>query len=275
MPLSPIQPKGFIEDSYHFYNIARDSYYKARQGFTTHRQDNALVAIIFAALSLEAFINELGVLAMEAKASGHRENFLDQLINAIDESQGSKRTTQEKFMMASEALSNKFDKGKNPYQDFADLFRLRDCLVHLKPEDRIEIDEDNEWTYSGRKLIERLRSKNIVQEYTSIPSITLSVSTAVAAKWACDTASEMVTAILDGIPNSEFSENNEVLNLYKDMFQPLEAANQQIADQQILEEENRNRQDAVTQADELRTRLFETYGEFPDCVELLREDRSR
>lgn len=276
MPLSHIQPsQGFIADSYHFYNIARESYHNARQGSNIHRQNDALVAIIFAALSLEAFINELGVIAMEAKASGHGEGFLDQLINAIDESQGTKRTTQEKFMMASEALSNKFDKGKNPYQDFADLFRLRDCLVHLKPEERIEIDEDNNWTYSGRKLIERLRSKNIVQEYTSISSITLSVSTAVAAKWACDTASAMVTAILDGIPNSEFSENNEVLNLYKDMFQPLEAANQQIADQQILEEENRNRHDAVTQADELRTRLFETYGEFPDCVELLRDDRSR
>lgn len=271
MPLSHIQPsQGFIADSYHFYNIARESYHKARQGFTIHRQDDALVAIIFAALSLEAFINELGVLAIEAKASGHGEDFLDGLINAIDESQGSKRTTREKFLMASKALSKEFDKGKNPYQDFADLFKLRDCLVHLKPEDHIEIDEDNKWTYSGRKLIDRLRSKNIVQEYTSTQSITLLVSTAVAAKWACDTASAMVTAILDRIPNSEFSENNKALNLYKNMFQPLEAD-----DQQILEEKHRNRHNAVTQVDELRTQLLETYGEFPDCVELLREDRSR
>lgn len=270
MPLSNIQPsQGFIADSYHFYNIARESYHNTRQGSTIHRQNDALVAIIFAALSLEAFINELCVIAMEAKASGHGEDFLDGLINAIDESQGTKRTTPEKFMMASEALSNKFAQGKNPYQDFALLFRLRDCLVHLKPEDCIEIDEDNNWTYSGRKLIDRLRSKNIVQQYTSIQSITLLVSTAVAAKWACDTASTMVTAILDRIPNSEFSKNNQTLNLYRDMFQPLEAA-----DQQILEEEQ-SRCNAVTQADELRTRLFETYGEFPDCVESLREDRSR
>lgn len=271
MPLSHIQPsQGFIVDSYHFYNIARKSYYKARRGFTIHRQNDALVAIIFAALSLEAFINEFCVIAIEAKASGYGEDFLDRLINAIDESQGSKKTTREKFMMASEALSNKFDKGKNPYQDFADLFILRDCLVHLKPEDRIEIDKDNNWTYSERKLIARLRSKNIVQEHTQISSITLLVSTAAAAKWACDTASAMVSAILDRIPNSEFSENNEALNLYKNMFQPLEAD-----DQQILEEEHQNRHNAFTQADELRTRLFERYGKFPDCVELLREDRSR
>lgn len=271
MPLSDIQPsQGFIVDSYHFYNIARESYYKARQGFTIHRQPDALVAIIFAALSLEAFINELGVLAINAKASGHSQDLLDQLINAIDESQGNKRNTREKFMKVSEALSNKFDQGKNPYQDFADLFRLRDCLVHLKPEDQLEIDQDNKWTYSGRKLIDRLRSKNIVQEHTQISSITLLVSTAAAAKWACDTASAMVNAILDRIPNSEFSENNETLDLYKIMFQPLEAG-----EQKILEDEHQNRHNAVTQADELRTRLFKTYGEFPDCVESLREDRSR
>lgn len=309
MSLSHIQPsQGFIADSYHFYNIARESYDNARQGYAIHRQNDALVAIIFAALSLEAFINELCVIAKQAKASGYSEKFLDQLINAIDESdvdnnsrpedgklpsfiinlnsllhafkleirstsnakkRTTKRTTQEKFLMASEALYKKFDKGNNLYQDFADLFRLRDCLLHFKPEDHIEIDEDNNWTYSPRKLIDKLRSKNIFIKSTLTKDIIVLVSTA-AAKWACDTASAMVSAILDKIPNSEFRENNEVLNLYKDMFQPLETD-----EQQILEEEHRNRHDAVTQADELRTRLFKTYSEFPDCVESLREDRSR
>ncbi|OKH39611.1 hypothetical protein NIES2119_04870 [[Phormidium ambiguum] IAM M-71] len=36
-----------------------------------------------------------------------------------------------------------------------------------------------------------------------------------------------------------------------------------------------DRQTAILKADELRTRLLETYGEFPDSVDLLREDRSR
>lgn len=259
--------QGFIIDSHHFYNIAKESYYKAQQGFTIHRQDDALVAIIFAALSLEAFINELGDLARDAKASGYKEDFFDKLINVIDESQGSKKTTQDKFMMASVALFNEFDKGKHPYQDFADLFRLRDCLVHLKPQDRLAIDEDSNWSYSGRKLIDKLRSKGIFQEHTSIESITLLVSTAKAARWACNTASAMVNAILDMIPNSGFSKDNQVISLYKNMFQPLEAEAQQ-----RLEEEQHNRQLAVAQADELRTRLLETYGEFPDSVELLYED---
>ncbi len=269
-----MQPsQGFILDSYHFYKIAKDSYYQARQGFTIHRQNDALVAIIFAALSLEAFINELGALARDAKADGYREDFLDKLIDAIDESHiesQKDKNTRAKFLNASIALSKEFDKGKHPYQDFADLFRLRDCLVHLKPQDRFEIDLDNNWIYSGRKLIDRLRSKNIIQGFTQVKSITLLVSNAAAAKWACDIASAMVIAILDMIPDSKFSRDNQVFALYKIRFQPLETD-----EQNILEEEYHNRQRAVLQADELCKRLLETYGEFPDNVELIREDRSR
>lgn len=269
-----MQPsQGFILDSYHFYTIAQESYYKAKQGDNIRRQNDALVAIIFAALSLEAFINELGVLARDARDNGYSEDFLDKLIDAIDESyikHPKDKTTQAKFLNASRALSKEFDTGKRPYQDFTALFKLRDCLVHLKPEDCLEIDVNNNWNYSGRKLIDRLRSKNILLDSTQIKSITLLVSNAKAAKWACDTASAMVNAILDSIPESEFSRDNQVLALYKAMFQSLETD-----EQQLLEEEYHNRQAFVLQVDELRTRLLETYGEFPDSVELIREDRSR
>jgi len=274
MSLSHMQPsKGFIIDSYHLYTIARDAYYKAKQGFAIHRQNDALVAIIFAALSLEAFINELGTLAKDAKDNGNNESFLNSLIDAIDESRienQKDKTTRAKFLNASNALSQKFDVGKRPYQDFADLFRLRDCLVHLKPEDRLEVDLDDDWIYSGRKLIDRLRSKNILLDSTEVKSLPLLVSTAKAAKWACDIAAEMVIAILDKIPDSKFSRDNQVLILYRSMFQSLD-----VDEQQISVQGHQNRQASVFQIDELSARLLETYGEFPDTTELILEDRSR
>ncbi|MDZ7958959.1 MAG: hypothetical protein RMY34_13940 [Aulosira sp. DedQUE10] len=95
--------------------------------------------------------------------------------------------------------------------------RLGNAIVHLKPEDRIEEGENSEVKYLGRKLTERLRGKGIFQNYTQIESITLLVSTAKAALWACKTASEMVNAILDKIPKS-FSDNNQVINLYRQRF---------------------------------------------------------
>ena len=165
------------------------------------------------------------------KLSGFSENWLDKLIEAIEEPStdgipakkhnGKWKSTSEKFMLASEALGSKFDKGSSPYQDFADLFKLRDCLVHLKPEDLIEPDEDEIYKYVGRKLIERLRSKGILQNYTSVQSITLLVSTAKAAKWACETTSKMVMAILDKLDKtatSDFTKDNAHLKLYRENF---------------------------------------------------------
>ena len=218
--MSRMEPiKGFILDSVLFYRIAKAHYIEARKGFEIHRQNDALVSIIFCALSLEAFINEVMSFVKDAKQAGETEAFFDKLINAIEESSSNKKNTQHKFMAASLALNNGFNKGKKPYQDFADLFRLRDCLVHLKPEDVIEEGENGEIRYVGRKLIESLSNKGILLENTTVESITLKVSTAKAALWACNTASEMVQAILDKLPKS-FSDNNEVISWYRSEFQP-------------------------------------------------------
>ncbi len=195
-------------------------------------QKDALVSIIFSAFSLEAFINELLAFAKMGKNAGCKEDFLDKLIEAIDESSSSQtsggkgkrwKSTPEKFMLASKALGSKFDKGKAPYQDFADLFRLRDCLAHLKPEDIIEYDEDEVFRYLGRKLTKSLRGKGIFREATtieSIESITWLVSTAKAAEWACKTASTMVNVMLDKIPKSDFTQNYEMLDWYRGWFDP-------------------------------------------------------
>ena len=229
-----MQPdQGFIIDSEHLFKIAKDGYQKASQGSEIHRQNDAIVAIVFSALALEALINELLVIAKMEKLSGFSENWLDKLIEAIEEPStdgipakkpnGKWKSTREKFTLASEALGSEFDKGSSPYQDFADLFKLRDCLVHLKPEDLIEPDEDEIYKYVGRKLIERLRSKGILQNYTSVKSITLLVSNAKAAKWACETTSKMVIAIfdkLDKIGTSSFTQDNGHWAFYKETFQP-------------------------------------------------------
>ncbi|MBE9199670.1 MULTISPECIES: hypothetical protein [unclassified Nodularia (in: cyanobacteria)] len=217
--IEPVQ--GFIVDSYRFYQIAKDGYSKANQGFEDSTQNDALVAIVFSALALEAFINEILSLAKCEKQTGETEAFLDKLIDAIDESASNRKQTQEKFMLASNALDSGFNKGEKPYQDFADLFRLRDCLVHLKPEDVIEEGENGEIKYFGRKLTERLCSKGIFLKDTSVESIILKISTAKAALWACNTASEMVNAILDKLPAS-FRDNNLQIDLYRNRFQPPE-----------------------------------------------------
>lgn len=251
-----MQPnQGFIIDSDHLFKIAKDGYQKASQGHEIHRQNDAIVAIVFSALALEAFINELLVIAKMEKLSGSSEDWLDKLIEAIEEPStdgisakkpngwikcfnkflntfklelrfipvAKWKSTTEKLMLASKALGSQFDKRSSPYEDFADLFKLRNCLVHLKPQDLIEPDEDKIYKYVGRELIEKLRNKEIFQKYTSVQSITLIVSNAKAAKWACETTSKMVIAILDKLDKtatSDFTKDNEQLALYRETFQP-------------------------------------------------------
>jgi hypothetical protein len=212
--------QGFLSDSIRFYKIAKNGYLKASKGFEIHTQDDALVSIIFSALALEAFINEIPALAKCGKQDGSTEAFLDKLIDAIEESNSEKKNTQHKFMLASEALNSGFKKGDKLYQNFADLFKLRDCLVHLKPEDIIEEGENGEIKYFGRKLLQNLRGKGIYLD-TPAESIISKVSTAKAAFWACNTVSEMVNAILDKLPAS-FTDNNLPIDLYRNSFQPPE-----------------------------------------------------
>ncbi|MEC4868001.1 MAG: hypothetical protein SAJ11_18170, partial [Jaaginema sp. PMC 1078.18] len=241
MSLSPMQPgQGFISYSDRLYKIAVNAYYKTKKGFSIHTKDDALVAILFAAFSLEAFINELGTISKQAKVNGNNEKILNELVAATDESsinQSENKSTQAKFLNASKALSQEFKKGEKPYQDFDLLFKLRDDLVHFKPEDKFEIDLDNNCIYddSTRKIIKKLRDKNILtnppqaefrtfqfrksngtQTDSKVKSLILSVSNDKAAKWACDTAAEMVGEILNSLnqsPESEFKrENQELFN---------------------------------------------------------------
>ena len=55
---------------------------------------------------------------------------------------------------------------------------------------------------------------------------------------------------------------------FKDVEQLLETWEQR-------EEELLRRRDAIRRIDALRERLTATYGEMPDCVALIREDRER
>jgi len=103
------------------------------------------------ALALEAFINELLSFAKDAKQAGSTEAFWDELIDSINESDSNKKSTCEKFMLASRALGNGFERGENPYQDFADLLGLCNCLVHLKPKELIETEDNGEIRISWKR----------------------------------------------------------------------------------------------------------------------------
>jgi hypothetical protein len=99
----------------------------------------------FSALGVEAFVNEVGEMAgrgANLPVSGVAA--IDQLRDlsaTLTEIEASKGPVQLKYQITSKILSGRtFDKGAQPFQDFADLMRLRDDLVHLRHRDRTDAD---------------------------------------------------------------------------------------------------------------------------------------
>jgi hypothetical protein len=102
---------------------------------------DANVAIILAAASTEAFINELAELVAIYMASPLRKSppmppQLPGFAEAMNEIEGSHGSVKLKYLIASQTLRGEmFDKGAPPYQDFDILVKLRNDHMHLKPID--------------------------------------------------------------------------------------------------------------------------------------------
>jgi hypothetical protein len=107
---------------------------------------DALVAILFSALAAEAFINDLAVAADMAAAFGREHgiespvlDLLADLASALVEIETDRGSVPLKYQMASKILvGHTFSRGASPFQEFRELFSLRDILAHPRPRDRVE-----------------------------------------------------------------------------------------------------------------------------------------
>jgi hypothetical protein len=172
---------------------------------------DTIVCIVLAAATTEAFINELtDLVALQRDAAYRRTNpisvplraFADAL-QEIEEARGSLTL---KYLIASQTLSGcTFDKGCNPYQDFDTLVKLRNDLMHLKPRDAfVEPEDGGPFRVQPPRYIKSLQQRGLGH----IPPAGVSISwvnilqTAQMAVWACDTALNIILAVLSLIPDA-------------------------------------------------------------------------
>ena len=114
-----------------------------------------------------------------------------------------------------------YDKGAQPYQDFDLLVRLRNAVVHLRELDELEeIPEPGE-TVEPPRVIERL-PKNILAEFPvgTTPQPWLYIQTRAVARWACNSAANMVQSMLDFVPDSQFKDTLELS--YRKYIKPVD-----------------------------------------------------
>lgn len=181
---------------------------------------DALVAIVFSAAALEAFINETTEVAKRDPQPAAIRVFAD----LADELERSRESVRLKFLLARSALvGSAYDKGAQPYQDFELLIALRNALVHLKPVEEYEFSPGNGcWSVKMPSVIRGLESKQLLADIVEPDARspwTIWISTQAVARWACNAAANMVQSFLQVLPETKFKERLQFI--YATHFQPV------------------------------------------------------
>jgi hypothetical protein len=168
-------------------------------------QHDALSAIILSVASLEAFIGELGAHAdaLAPHLSGEpldRAKALGDVLQMIEDEKGQLAL---KFQIAKFVLTGTpYELGGEPYQAFDALLYVRNSLIHPKPFVTKSIGP-GQLADPDRKFRLRMRSFEILAETSHRVPVPLSrlIQTRAAARWACNTATEMAHSLFNPEPS--------------------------------------------------------------------------
>jgi hypothetical protein len=162
-------------------------------------QSAALVSVVFAVVSLEAFLNEANEVAQDVQLVKSEPEAVAAFAQLMEESE--RLPLETKFKLCTWLLTGKrADIGKQPYQDFLLLVGLRNALVHFKPNYPWNTFEEAE-NLRQKEIVKRLESKNILAlKVFGRGSWTSPIQTKAVAVWACSTAAGMVNGFVNCIP---------------------------------------------------------------------------
>jgi hypothetical protein len=170
----------------------------------------ALSAILFSALAVEAFINELA----EAAARDSHEQWttglpgvdvlrdLAETLDMIEDAQGNIGL---KYHLASKILRGRtFNANQAPFQDFNALVKLRNELVHPRHRDRTK---EERYIEPRSSVIRDLQQRGLTSSKGRNPgdpgggmSWLNEIECGRTATWACQAAREIITAVLPLLP---------------------------------------------------------------------------
>lgn len=162
----------------------------------------ALVSVVFAAVSLEAFLNELTELARDFAGDENASPVTSAFAQLMP--QLARLSIAPKFNMAHWMLTGgPYDADSQPFQALTLLFQVRNDLVHFKPDPLTEEGEPK----PTHTTLEKLWSKNILND-SSAPesdrSWVQAVGTRAVAEWACNAASLVVADLVSKLPAGEW-----------------------------------------------------------------------
>jgi hypothetical protein len=181
-------------------------------------QRSALISVVFSVIALEAFVNEMTEHAQQMSAyqpmvEGPEVILFAQVMGDAEEAH---TRLESKLTLANWILSGRnVDRGSQPYQDLVLLMRLRNDLVHTKP-NRLFVYGTTTNEEAHRELMVKFRDKNILANDKDTGSWTYLAQTKAVAEWSCRTAAHVVNDLCSGATQSNFQ---TVLIFVNDVFQ--------------------------------------------------------
>jgi hypothetical protein len=194
--------------SYHALELLLIAHQARNRAIEDAKRPNALttdsvVAIVMAAAASEAFVNEFAeyiIISREAASESLRNTVtpaMSACADAIEELEDSKAPVTGKYLIASLVLCGaSFPKDRAPFQDFAELIRLRNSIMHIKPATG---DDAN---HQGTRITDSLAQRGIAtrkEPDVGYPWLNRLEVSAVAS-WACGAARDIIVAIIDMLP---------------------------------------------------------------------------
>jgi hypothetical protein len=142
------------------FSIAVDSAKRIEGAPRAGGHKEALVSVVFAAASLEAFLNESVYFTRGAPP------IVSAFAQVMADAEESRAQIQSKFQLGNLALTGKtYEKGAALYQDFSDLFAFRNLLMHGKSNELfLTVTGKPGALLNPLAVIDRLTSKDILHE---------------------------------------------------------------------------------------------------------------
>lgn len=191
---------GFLSNNQVFFWIAREAYLRSKR-----KPTEALTCIVFSAFGLEAFINVLSEFMRQGfggmEPSG-KANLLGQALAQFDDS---RENLLARIQVTKVILSgNIYNKGAEPFQDVAMLLKVRNALVHPRPEKVHGSVNNKDLSTMYPKFISHLKNKGLVDDLNGgrTKSWYSLIETPKVAKWAYVISCSIIEDIIDSFPES-------------------------------------------------------------------------
>ena len=212
--------KGISFSSKSFLWMARKAYERSNdQGL------EAIVAVIMSVVAVEAFVNELGELAVSPPQMGEKKTETDRekvvaLGSVLQDLEEQSVSTRTKLQVAHHLLTGKaLDKGAMPYQDLDLLARIRNELVHKKAEVLV-LHPSGKTLGDHHPLIIRLAQRGVIEAPSEkqAPQFQPFITRPEVALWAHNTALATIRFVMDLLPEGFVK---QILNFGFEQAEPI------------------------------------------------------